>query len=147
MADGLNPAAPHSLPFFLPDASGYDQMLWVTAIVLGFATLAMGVIFFWLHALPERIAHRGKKMQMEVVTILCLLALFTHIHLFWIVALVLSVIDLPRFSDPADRIAASLDRIADRLPDSAARPYPPEPAEAPEADVPDPAGGPAGARA
>lgn len=147
MADGVNPAAPHSLPFFLADASGNDPMLWNTGIVLGFATLALGVIFFWLHALPERIAHKGKKAQMEVVTILCLLALFTHIHLFWIVALVLAVVDLPSFAGPADRISASLDRIADRLPEPAGRRAPDETAATAEADPPRPVDAPVEARA
>lgn len=146
MADGLNPAAPHSLPFFLADASGNDPMLWNTGIVLGFATLGLGVIFFWLHALPERIAHKGKKMQMEVVTILCLLALFTHIHLFWIVALVLAVVDLPNFAAPADRITGSLDRIADRLTGPPA-PFAASEAAAQDAGPPDPVGVPVEARA
>jgi hypothetical protein len=143
MADGLNPAAPHSLPFFIADAAGNDPMLWNTGIFLGVATLALGVIFFWLHALPERIAHKGKKTQMEVVTILCLLALFTHVHLFWIVALVLAVIDLPDLVAPGYRIAESLDRIGDRLPGPAHA----EATSAPDAGLPEPVTPPAETRA
>jgi len=41
------------------------------------------------------------------------LALFTHIHLFWIAALLLALIDLPDFGTPLGRIAGSVEKIAD----------------------------------
>jgi hypothetical protein len=42
-----------------------------------------------------------------------LLALFTHIHLFWIAALLLALIDLPDFGTPLRSIAGSVEKIAD----------------------------------
>ena len=45
----------------------------------------LGVVFFRLHSLPERLGH--KKLQFEIVAVLCLLSLFTHIHLFWVVCI------------------------------------------------------------
>jgi len=47
------------------------------------------------------------------VAVLGLLALFTHIHLFWIAALLLAMIDLPDFGTPLRSIAESAERIAD----------------------------------
>ena len=41
-----------------------------------------------------------------------MLALFTHIHLFWIAALLLAMIDLPDFSTPLRRIAGSVEKMA-----------------------------------
>jgi len=41
-----------------------------------------------------------------------LLALFTHIHLFWIVGLLLAMVDLPDFGTPLRSIAGSVEKIA-----------------------------------
>ena len=66
-----------------------------------------------LHTLPERIAHKSQKLQFEIVAVLGLLALFTHIHLFWVAGLLLALIDLPDFGTPLRRIAGSVEKIAD----------------------------------
>jgi hypothetical protein len=58
-------------------------------------------------------AHRSQKLQFEIVAVLGLIALFTHIHIFWIAALLLALIDLPDFSTPLSRIAGSVEKIAD----------------------------------
>jgi hypothetical protein len=57
-------------------------------------------------------AHRGHKLQFEIVAVLGLLALFTHIHLFWVVGLLLAMVDLPDFGTPLRRIAGSVEKIA-----------------------------------
>ena len=41
-----------------------------------------------------------------------LLALFTHIHAFWVAGLLLALIDLPDIGWPLRRMAGSLERIA-----------------------------------
>jgi hypothetical protein len=66
--------------------------IFFTLIVLG-----IGNLYLRLHSLPERMAHKSQKLQFEIVAVLGLLALFTHIHLFWIAALLLALIDLPDF--------------------------------------------------
>ena len=43
---------------------------------------------------------------------LCLLALLTHEHLFWFVAIVLAFIDIPDFLTPVNRIASSVESMA-----------------------------------
>ncbi len=59
--------------------------LWLQPSVLVIAVLLLGVMFFWLHSLPERLGH--KKLQFEIVAVLGLISLFTHIHLFWVIGL------------------------------------------------------------
>ena len=57
-------------------------------------------------------AHKSQKLQFEIVAVLGLLALFTHMHIFWVVGLLLALIDLPDFGTPLRRIAGSLEKIA-----------------------------------
>jgi hypothetical protein len=57
-------------------------------------------------------AHRGHKLQFEIVAVLGLLALFTHMHVFWVAGLLLALIDIPDFTGPMRRIAGSAEKIA-----------------------------------
>ena len=57
-------------------------------------------------------AHRSHKLQLEIVAVLCLISLFTHMHIFWIAGLLLALIDLPDFGTPLTRIATSAEKIA-----------------------------------
>jgi hypothetical protein len=74
--------------------------------------VGFGLVFLRLHTLPERIAHRGHKLQFEIVAVLGLISLFTHMHIFWIIGLLLALIDLPDFSGYFGRIAGSVEKIA-----------------------------------
>jgi multisubunit Na+/H+ antiporter MnhF subunit len=112
MTAALNPAAPHHLPAFIAGPGETDVFMVVMAVVLVIAVMAVGLLFLRLHTLPERIAHKGHKLQFEIVAVLGLLALFTHIHLFWVVGLLLALIDIPDFGWPLRRIAGSLEKIA-----------------------------------
>jgi hypothetical protein len=78
--------------------------------------LAVGNLYLHLHTLPERMAHKTHKLQFEIVAVLGLLALFTHNHLFWVIGLMLALIDLPDFLTPLRSIAGSVGRIADDAP-------------------------------
>ena len=53
-------------------------------------------------------AHKSKKILLDLIALLCLLALLTHEHLFWFVAIVLAFIDIPDFLTPVNRIASSV---------------------------------------
>jgi len=112
MAAELNPAATDHLPIFITPPGQTDVLMVVTAVFLLVAVVAFGILFLRLHSLPERMAHRGHKLQFEIVAVLCLIALFTHIHAFWIAALLLALIDLPDFSGWMGRIARGVERIA-----------------------------------
>jgi len=112
MTASLHPAAPHHLPAFLTAPGETDILMVVMALFLIVAVLAIGLLFLRLHTLPERIAHRGHKLQFEIVAVLGLLALFTHVHLFWVAGLLLALIDIPDFGSPLRRIAASVEKMA-----------------------------------
>ena len=113
MLDELHPLTPHHLPFYLAKPGESDVLMIVMGIFLIGAVLVVGNIYLRLHSLPEQMAHKSQKIQFEIVGVLSLLALFTHIHIFWIAALLLALIDLPDFGTPLGRIAGSVERIAD----------------------------------
>jgi hypothetical protein len=109
----VNPAAGHShLPAFIPDPGGSDVLMTVMAVFLVVAVLAVGNLFLRLHTLPERMAHRTHKLQFEIVAVLGLIALFTHMHIFWVIGLLLAMVDLPDFGTPLRSMAGSLEKIA-----------------------------------
>jgi hypothetical protein len=112
MTASLHPAASHHLPPFITAPGETDVLMVVMAVVLVVAILGFDILFLRLHTLPERIAHRGHKLQFEIVAVLGLLALFTHVHLFWVAGLLLALIDLPDFSGSLGRIAGSVEKIA-----------------------------------
>jgi hypothetical protein len=97
-----------------------DVLMVVMGIFLVAAVLWVGTLYWRLHSLPERMAHKSEKLQFEIVAILGLLSLFTHIHLFWVAGLLLAMIDLPDFGTPLRSIAGSVEKIADATPDSGA---------------------------
>jgi hypothetical protein len=114
MAESVHPAAPHHLPSFITAPGDTDVLMVLSTILLAVGVMAFGVLFFRIHTLPERMAHTAKKIQFELVAILGLIALFTHMHIFWIAGLVLAVIDIPDFGTSLGRIATSAEKIADR---------------------------------
>jgi hypothetical protein len=113
VSESLHPAAPHHLPGFITAPGESDVLMIGVGIFLLVAILAVGNLYLHLHTLPERMAHKSQKLQFEIVAVLGLIALFTHIHIFWIAGLLLALIDLPDFSTPLSRIAGSVEKIAD----------------------------------
>ena len=136
MAQELHPAATHHLPFFIAKPGETDVWMIVMGIFLIAAVLGVGNIYLRLHSLPERMAHKSQKLQFEIVAVLGLLALFTHIHLFWIAALLLALIDLPDFGTPLRSIAGSVEKIADST-EATSKPEPSSEEAIPAAIVPD----------
>jgi len=113
LSDQIHPLAPHHLPGFITAPGETDVWMVVMGVFLIVAVLSVGNLYLQLHSLPERMAHKSQKLQFEVVAVLGLLALFTHVHLFWIGALLLAMIDLPDFGTPLRSMAGSVERIAD----------------------------------
>ena len=113
-----HPAASEHLPIFVtPPGEDTDALMVVMGVVLasplsGSASCSCDCI-----SLPERIAHKSHKLQFEIVAVLGLIALFTHMHIFWIAGLLLAMIDLPDFGTPLNRIAGSAEKIAGIKPD------------------------------
>ena len=107
-----HPLAAEHLPPFVTAPGETDALFIVTAVSVLLALIGIGILYFKLHALPEQMAHRGQKVQFEIVAVLALLALFTHNHAFWIAGLLLALVPLPDFSTPLKSVARSLERIA-----------------------------------
>jgi multisubunit Na+/H+ antiporter MnhF subunit len=129
MTESLNPAAPHHLPSFTTAPGETDVLMVITAIILVLSILAFGILFLRLHTLPERLAHKSQKIQFEIVAVLGLLALFTHKHIFWVLGLLLALIDIPDLGSFLGRIAGSVEKIA------GVRPPPEEASEAQSAEI------------
>jgi len=113
LTDQLHPMTPHHLPFYVARPGETDVLMIVMGVFLILALLGVGNLYLRLHSLPERMAHKSQKLQFELVAVLGLISLFTHIHIFWIAGLLLALIDLPDFSTPLTRIAGSVEKIAD----------------------------------
>ncbi len=107
--NGSSVAAEH-IPWFITAPGQTDALMVVTIVLVILTVFAIGVVFFWLHSLPERLGH--KKLQFEIVAVLGLISLFTHMHLFWIIGLLLALIDFPDFMTPMRSMARSLENLA-----------------------------------
>jgi hypothetical protein len=112
----MHPLAPHHMPFYITGPNETDYLMLGTGIFLVAAVLWVGTLYWRLHSLPERMAHKSQKLQFEVVAVLGLISLFTHNHIFWIAGLLLALIDIPDFGTPMRNIADSVERIADATP-------------------------------
>ncbi|TCL09168.1 hypothetical protein BXY66_1213 [Shimia isoporae] len=106
----LHPMAPHFIPSWMPNADGSDPFLMAMAVLVVLLVLGAGVFYLTMHALPEQMAHGVGSTQIQIISILALLALFTHNNAFWILALLLAAINLPDFLTPLQRISNALDR-------------------------------------
>jgi hypothetical protein len=110
----LHPDAVDHLPPFITVPGETDWFLIGTGLFLIAAVVGIGVLYLKLHALPEQMAHRGQKLQFEIVAVLALIALFTHNHAFWIAGLLLALIPIPDFTTPLTSMAQSLGLMAGR---------------------------------
>jgi hypothetical protein len=109
----FHPMGPHHLPFYIVAPGETDVLMVVTGIFLAAAVFGVGILYWHLHSLPERMAHKTQKLQFEIVAVLGLLSLFTHNHLYWIAGLILALIEIPDFGSPLRSIAGSVEKIAD----------------------------------
>jgi hypothetical protein len=134
MSAEMHPVATHHVPAFIAGPRETDVLMTVTAVILVLAVLAVGILFLRLHTLPERMAHKGHKLQFEIVAVLGLLALFTHMHIFWVIGLLLALVDIPDFGTPLRRMAGSLEKLAGLPPGDAAADGAATPAGEPHAD-------------
>jgi multisubunit Na+/H+ antiporter MnhF subunit len=127
------------MPFFITPPGETDVLFNVTLWFVVACIVLTGVIFLTIHSLPERMAHKSKKVLLDLIALLCLLALLTHNHIFWFVAIVLAFIDIPDFLTPVNRIANSMESMAGQeageKPADVSTPVPPEAAKVDEPHV------------
>ncbi|WDZ75151.1 hypothetical protein PWG15_11000 [Ensifer adhaerens] len=117
MSEAIHPAAIHHLPGFITAPGQSDWLFNAVAVFLIVSIFALGTLYLRLHSLPELMAHKTNKIQLELVAVLALLSLLTHNNLLWGAALLLALIDLPDFSSPLSSIAGSLEKIAGKVVD------------------------------
>lgn len=110
MTESLHPAASQHLPWFITGPGETDVLYIITTTVVIAIIVGLGLLFFRLHSLPERMGH--KKLQFEIVAVLGLLSLFTHNHAFWVAGLLLALVDLPDFTTPLKRMAGALETMS-----------------------------------
>lgn len=113
MAD-KHPLAPEHLPGYLAAADGSDHLFTAVIFLAVGAVLFLGVAYFTLHALPEKMAHKGNSTQLQLISLLAMLALFTHNNIFWVIALVLAAFRPPDIVSPLNSIATTLQNLANR---------------------------------
>ncbi len=128
-----NPLAVNHQPMFITAPGETDVLLVIIALVVVAVVLGFGVFFFWLHNLPERLVHNSTKAQFDIVAALALLSLLTHIHLFWVLALLIALVKIPMpdFTGLLGRIAGSLEQIAGATPGTSTNPGPPKSSDPP----------------
>ncbi len=130
----LHPMAPHYIPGWLPDPASGDPFMTVMIIFVVGLVLGLGVFYLKLHALPEQMAHGTGASQLQLVSVLAILALFTHNNIFWILALLIAGINIPDFLSPLQSIARSLKKLSTSGGSftASAATTPAEPSDAPE---------------
>ena len=109
-----DPIATAHLPFFITAPGDTDVLYNITLAFVVASIVGLGIFFWTIHSLPERMAHRSKKIQFDIVALLALIGLFTHEHAFWIAALMLAYIDIPDFFAPFRRLATAVETIAEQ---------------------------------
>jgi hypothetical protein len=112
----LHPAVTDHLPFFITAPGQTDGLFNAMIVFLVILVFSIGLLYLRLHALPEHLAHGASKVQIQIVGVLALLAMFTHNHIFWIAALLIALVQFPNFSAPLASMARSLERLAGRAP-------------------------------
>jgi len=114
MTDARHPLAPEHLPHYFATADGGDYLFTAMIVLVLAVTILFGLAYFTLHALPERMAHARSTTQLQLISILAILALFTHNNIFWVAALVLAAFRPPDLVSPLNSIAQSLQNLVKR---------------------------------
>ncbi|MEM7089930.1 MAG: hypothetical protein AAF496_10170 [Pseudomonadota bacterium] len=112
----LHPMATGHIPSYVTQADGSDFLLtFMFFFTVGLVVL-IGIAYFTLHSIPEKIAHQSNHPQFQLVGILALLALFTHNGLFWVAAILVAGFQFPDFAAPLRAIADAIRSVAPQQP-------------------------------
>ncbi|MEM9248905.1 MAG: hypothetical protein AAGB05_09445 [Pseudomonadota bacterium] len=115
----LHPMATGHIPRYIAAADGSDYLFNVMVVFAIIVIVLIGVTYFTLHAVPEKMAHKTNHPQFQLVGILALLALFTHNGLFWVAAILVAGFQIPDFAAPLRAIAEAIERNGNRRNDAA----------------------------
>ena len=112
MESSLRETAIAHAPFFITGPGQSDVLFTIIIWFIVLTVFGLGALYLSLHALPERLAHHANHTQLQLISILTLLALFTHNNLFWLAALVIAVVQVPDFYTPINAIADAVKAMA-----------------------------------
>ncbi|MBO9447225.1 hypothetical protein [Ruegeria sp. R14_0] len=119
----LHPLATGHIPSYVTQADGSDFLLTFMFVFTVLVIVLIGVGYFTLHSIPEKIAHESNHPQFQLVGILALLALFTHNGLFWVAAILVAGFQFPDVAAPLRAIADAI-RSLGKQSDDAPAPQP-----------------------
>ncbi len=108
----IHPMATGHIPSYVTKADGSDFLLTFMIIFTVGVIVLIGVAYFTLHSIPEKMAHETNHPQFQLVGILALLALFTHNGIFWIAAVLVAGFQFPDFAAPLRSIADAIRSLA-----------------------------------
>ncbi|WP_420583842.1 hypothetical protein [Ruegeria sp.] len=123
----LHPMATGHIPHYVTQADGSDFLLTFMFVFTVLVIILIGVGYFTLHSIPEKIAHESNHPQFQLVGILALLALFTHNGLFWIAAILVAGFQFPDVAAPLRAIADAIRSLGNSAQDAPAPTPPTEP--------------------
>ncbi|MEX0349001.1 MAG: hypothetical protein AB3N15_06205 [Paracoccaceae bacterium] len=124
----IHPLAAEHIPSYVVAADGSDFLFNFMLVFTVGMVLLIGVAYFTLHSVPEKMAHETNHPQFQLVGILALLALFTHNGIFWIAAILVAGFQIPDLAAPLRGIADAIRSLAP------ARPAPPPPMPEPPSE-------------
>ena len=125
----IHPMATGHIPSYVVQADGSDFLFNFMLVFTVVVIILLGVAYFTLHSIPEKIAHQSNHPQFQLVGILALLALFTHNGLFWIAAILVAGFQFPDFAAPLRGIADAIRSLGPQRTSDTIVAEPPEDAE------------------
>jgi hypothetical protein len=106
--------ATEHLPMFVSGPGETDIFFIAVVVIAILVIMLVGVLYFTLHALPEKMAHKINHSQLLLIGVMSLVALFTHNNYFFIGALLLAAVRIPDWTTPLNSIAKSLEEQNER---------------------------------
>ncbi|MBE1284701.1 MAG: hypothetical protein GJ676_15425 [Rhodobacteraceae bacterium] len=94
MDSTLSVEALERLPFWVTPPGETDGFMMVVGFVLVATLLGFGALYFTIQAIPDRMAAGAHKVQMQLVSVLGLISLFTLNNAFWIAAILIAAVPL-----------------------------------------------------
>ena len=104
--------ATEHLPMFVSGPGETDAFFIAVVVIAIVAIMLLGVFYFTLHALPEKMAHKVNSSQLLLISVMLLVSLLTHNNYIFIGALFLAVVRFPDWTTPLNSIAKSLEEQA-----------------------------------
>ncbi|SMP11157.1 hypothetical protein [Shimia sagamensis] len=118
MQSTLSEEALAVLPFWVTGPGQTDGFMWAVGVVLVAVLIGFGTLYFTIQSIPDRMATGAHKVQMQLVSMLGLVSLFTMNNAFWIAAILIAAVPLhevfPAFRAPIEEEPApSTEETAD----------------------------------